>query len=90
MDDTEKYLNSLGIKMRKTNCFTPEFLSPEYLPDEIKKELPKDTFVQNILNNNEFNIDHCREFIIYTKYLETFQKAPEEALFVYQKLKEYV
>ena len=84
------WLNSLGIKMRKTNCFTPEFLSPEYLPDEIKKELPKDTFVQNILNNNEFNIDHCREFIIYTKYLETFQKAPEEALFVYQKLKEYV
>ena len=90
MNDTEKYLNSLDIKMRKTNCFTPEFLSPEYLPDEIKKGLPKDTFVQNILNNNEFNIDHCREFIIYTKYLETFQKAPEEALFVYQKLKEYV
>ena len=24
VDDTQKYLNSLGIKMRKTNCFTPE------------------------------------------------------------------
>ena len=80
VDDTEKYLNSLGIKMRKTNCFTPEWLSPEYLPDHIKKELPTDDFVQSVLNNNEYNVEYCREFMIYTKYLETFSKAPEEAL----------
>ena len=89
-DDTEKYVTSLGIRMRKTNCFTPECLSPEYLPDEIKKELPNDKFIQSVLNNNDYNIDYCREFMIYTKYLETFQKAPEEALFVYRKLKEYL
>ena len=90
MNDTEKYLNSLDIKMRKTNCFSPEYLSPEYLPDQIKKELPNDEFIQGILNNNDYNVDYCREFVLYTKYLETFQKAPEEALFVYNKLKEYV
>ena len=90
VDDTEKYLTSLGIRMRKTNCFTPECLSPEYLPDEIKKELPNDKFIQSVLNNNDYNIDYCREFMIYTKYLETFQKAPEEALFVYRKLEEYL
>ena len=39
VDDTEKYLNSLGIKMRKTNCFTPEWLSPEYLLNHIKELL---------------------------------------------------
>jgi len=90
MADTERYLDSLGIKMRKTNCFSPEYLSPEYLPDQIKKELPSDDFIQSVLNNNEFNVEYCREFILYTRYLETFQKAPEEALFVYRKLKEYV
>jgi len=90
MNDTEKYLKSLNIRMRKTNCFSPEYLSPEYLPDHIKKELPTDDFIQSILNNNEYNVEHCREFLIYTKYLETFKKAPEEALFVYNKLKEYV
>ena len=90
VDDTEKYLNSLGIKMRKTNCFTPEWLSPEYLPDHIKKELPTDDFVQSVLNNNEYNVEYCREFMIYTKYLETFSKAPEEALFIYKKLEEYL
>ncbi len=90
MQDTEKYLSNLGIRMKKTNCFSPEHLSPEYLPDEIKKELPNDEFIQRVLNNNDFNVDYCKEFVLYTKYLETFQKAPEEALFVYHKLKEYL
>jgi len=52
--------------------------------------LPTDDFIQNILNTSDYNVDYCRQFIIYTQYLETFQKAPEEALFVYRKLKEYV
>jgi MoaA/NifB/PqqE/SkfB family radical SAM enzyme len=89
VDETEKYLASLGIRMRKTNCFSPEYLSPEYLPDEIKKELPANDFVQNILNANEYNEKHCKEFMVYTKYLETFAPAPEEAKFVYRKLEEY-
>ena len=89
VDETEKYLTSLGIRMRKTNCFSPECLSPEYLPDEIKKELPKDDFIQSIINANDYNEKYCREFMFYTKYLESYAPAPEEAMFVYRKLEEY-
>jgi len=89
IDETEKYLTSLGIRMRKTNCFSPECLSPEYLPDEIKKELPDNEFIQSIINSNNYNEEYCREFLFYTKYLESFAPAPEEAMFVYRKLREY-
>ena len=45
--------------------------------------------IQNIINANDYNEKHCREFMFYTKYLESFAPAPEEAMFVYRKLEEY-
>ena len=36
--------------------------------------------MQSVLNNNEYNVEYCREFMIYTKYLETFSKAPEDVI----------
>ena len=59
------------------------------MPDEIKKELPKDDFIQSIINTNDYNDKYCREFMFYTKYLESYAPAPEEAMFVYRKLEEY-
>ena len=34
-------------------------------------------------------LKYCREFMFYTKYLESYAPAPEEAMFVYRKLEEY-
>jgi hypothetical protein len=79
----------LGIEIRKTNCFVPEYLSPEYLPDEIKEGLPKDSFIQSIINNNKYNRERCIQFLKYTEYLQTFSRAPQDALYIYERLVKY-
>lgn len=89
LQDTINFLDDLGIEIRKTNCFLPEYLSPEYLPDEIKEDLPTDSFIQSILNDNKYNRDHCRQFLKYTDYLQTFSRAPQDALYIYGRLKDY-
>ena len=89
LQDTVNFLDDLGIEIRKTNCFVPECLSPEYLPDEIKEDLPKDSFIQSILNNNKYDRDHCKQFLKYTDYLQTFSRAPQDALYIYNRLKDY-
>ena len=87
VSEVEDYLNELDIPIRWTNCFEPPELSPSYLPDYIKLQVPPHPFVDSILDKHYFNPEHCARFLWYTEYLNHWVPIPDEAKKSYDLLK---
>lgn len=96
---TLEYLNQYGLRDRGDfrNCYLPEYLSIQYLPDDIKKFIETETyfydddhkeFVVDVLHSDSYDKEFCSKFINYTNYLASaWDVIPKECLIIYNLLK---
>ena len=85
--DTLNYVDKLGMRDRVmlTTAFEPTYLSPSYLPNNLKDKILNSefydenhkTFIQDIINKNEESYDVYKKFENYCKYLNMFIDLPK-------------
>ena len=91
--DSMKWADENDIILDLRNCYSPEKLNVAYLPDDIKEDIRKgpfynnvhEEFIEKILNSDNYDKHRMEEFMEYTKYLMVLDEIPEDALRIYKK-----